>query len=405
MNPRTLSILVVLGVIAVAGGWYFGTATKPAQQIAVQSGQLMFPDLASKLRDAAKIEIESQGRTLVIDRASGQWGLPDRGGYPVQDTKLRGMLTALTELRLVEPRTSDPEQYIRLGVADPGARESKSNLLRVLDTGGKPIISVVVGHRRVRTQAKVPEQVYVRLPGQAQAWLAEGALQVDSDPQLWLDRDIMNIDHNRIASVIVARGDANLAFARNDGKFILTSPADHPKLEEYRLEDVARGLEHLTFQDVRPASDPVGNAPVGNAPAGDAPAGDARVGDARVGDAIGQSVFTTADGLSVTATVFRGEKDIWARFSAAAAEEKAKPEADRLAPRLAGWTYQLGSWKEKALVPTLDDLKATEPAAEPTAAGGADAQPEQPTPAAGLDATQPAAGGPSAPPAPETPKQ
>lgn len=380
MNPRTLSILVVLGVIAVAGGWYFGTATKPAQQVAVQSGQLMFPDLASKLRDAAKIEIESQGRTLVIDRTSGQWGLPDRGGYPVQDTKLRGMLTALTELRLVEPRTSDPEQYIRLGVADPGARESKSSLLRVLDTGGKPIISVVVGHRRVRTQAKVPEQVYVRLPGQAQAWLAEGALQVDSDPQLWLDRDIMNIDHSRIANVTVTRGDANLAFARNDGKFILTAPADHPKLEEYRLEDVARGLEHLTFQDVRPAAFPVG-------------------------DAIGQSVFTTADGLTVTAAVFRGEKDIWARFSAAAAEEKAKSEADRLAPRLAGWTYQLGSWKEKALVPTLDDLKATEPAAEPAAAGGADAQPEQPTPAAGLGATQPTAGVPSAPPAPETPKQ
>ena len=26
--------------------------------------------------------------------------------------------------------------------------------------------------------------------------------------------------------------------------------------------------------------------------------------------------------------------------------------------RLAGWTYQIGSWKEKSLVPTMDDLKA-----------------------------------------------
>jgi hypothetical protein len=30
--------------------------------------------------------------------------------------------------------------------------------------------------------------------------------------------------------------------------------------------------------------------------------------------------------------------------------------------RVSGWTYQVGAWKEKALVPTVDDLKAEEPA-------------------------------------------
>ena len=28
---------------------------------------------------------------------------------------------------------------------------------------------------------------------------------------------------------------------------------------------------------------------------------------------------------------------------------------------LAGWTYQIGAWKEKSLVPTIDDLKAEPP--------------------------------------------
>ena len=32
-------------------------------------------------------------------------------------------------------------------------------------------------------------------PDDNQSWLAEGSLQVDADPQHWLDRDIMNIDH------------------------------------------------------------------------------------------------------------------------------------------------------------------------------------------------------------------
>jgi hypothetical protein len=41
--------------------------------------------------------------------------------------------------------------------------------------------------------------------------------------------------------------------------------------------------------------------------------------------------------------------------------DKAKAEADKLNARLAGWTYQLGSWKQKALVPTMDELKAPPP--------------------------------------------
>jgi hypothetical protein len=105
------------------------------------------------------------------------------------------------------------------------------------------------------------------------------------------------------------------------------------------VDDIDRGLELLTFQDVQPDKDPVG-------------------------DKLGQSVYTTGDGLAVTVTVFKGEKDIWARF-AVTGSVKSKDEADKLNARLAGWTYQLGSWKQKALVPTLDDLKATPPAEPP----------------------------------------
>ena len=73
-------------------------------------------------------------------------------------------------------------------------------------------------------------------------------------------------------------------------------------------------------------------------------------------------MFTTDDGLAVTVRVFHADKDVWARFAAAASSDKAKPEADKLNGRLAGWTYEIGSWKEKSLVPTMDDLKAPEPA-------------------------------------------
>lgn len=336
MKTRTLIILVVLGIFAVAGGWYFGTAQEPSEQQSYNGGKLMFPDLAPKLENAAQIEVVHQGKTTAIAKHDGTWRLADRNGYAVQPTKLRSMMTALTELRLVEPRTKDPTEFSRLGLEDPNGKTAESNLLRVLDASGKPIVALIVGHRRVRTQGNVPEQVFVRQPDDNQTWLAEGSLQVDADPQLWLDRDIMNIDHTRIATVAVTAGNDTLDFARDGEKLVLKSPTDHPPLDEYKLDDVDRGLELLTFEDVQTDKDPVG-------------------------DEIGQSVYTTSDGLAVTATLFKGAKDVWARF-AASGKDKTKDEADKLNAKLAGWTYELGAWKQKALVPTLDELKAPPPA-------------------------------------------
>jgi hypothetical protein len=384
MTPRTLVILVVLGIVAIAGGWYFGIETLPTEQRSAEGGQLMFPDLAPRLQQATKIEVVHQGKPMVIEKreVAGhvRWGLADRGGYPVQETKLRSMLTALTELRVVEQRTSDPTQFATIGVEDPNAKDSNSNLLSVLDASGKPIAALIVGHRRVRTGGNVPEEVYVRRPNDKQSWLAEGSLEVDSDPQLWLDRDIMNIDHSRIAKVAVTRGDETLDFARTNDKLALSMPADHPKLDDYKLEDVSRALELLTFEDVHPDATPPG-------------------------DPVGKSVFTTSDGLTVTASVYRAppaaaakpdaaatpaapDRDVLAQFSVTG-DDKAKAEADRLQARLAGWTYQLGSWKQKSLVPSIEDLKAPapeRPAAPTDIAPGA-------APATSLPGAAPATGG------------
>ena len=349
MKSRSLLILCVLGVISLAAGWYFGPFQTPTEQTSIARGTLMFPGLVDKLGRAARIEITHQGTTIALvrkgDKTESPWGLAQRGMYPVQESKLRAMLTALTELRLVEPRTSDPSLFSRLGLEDADAKGGSSDLLKVFDDKGNVLAQLLVGHRRVRTTGNVPDQVFVRRPDQTQTWLAEGGLEVDADPSLWLDRDIMNIDHSRIASIVVHRGDTELDFAMKDGKLTMTAPANPPKLEDYKLDDLGRGLELLNFEDVLADKDAA--AP-------------------KVGDPIGTAVFTTTDGLVVNVTVLKGEKDIWARFSAAGSD-KTKDEAAKLNARLSGWTYQLGAWKEASLTPDLDTLKATPPAPTPAA--------------------------------------
>ena len=158
----------------------------------------------------------------------------------------------------------------------------------------------------------------------------------DADAMQWLDRDVLNIAHDRIASVMVTRVEGGGRSAtgvrrRPSGKFSLpTQPADHPKLEDYKVDDVARALEQLTFQAVKADADVAGSE-------------------------VGHSVFTTKDGAcgeghgAATSTRMPGRE-----FTVSSSDDKVKAEAERLGGRLAGWTYQIGSWKERSLLPTIE---------------------------------------------------
>jgi hypothetical protein len=341
MRTVTAIALAVIAGIVIGAVWYFGgppagvtgSASAPA-------GTLAFPGLAPKLATAAKVAVISKDQALMIARAGDAWSLTDKGGYPVRPDKLHELLTGLTELRLTEPRTSDPALLERLGLGDPTNANSTAVQVQVLDANSQVLAELILGHRRVRPQGNLSETIYVRRPGQDQAWLAEGQLQADTDPQLWIDRDIANIDGKKVASVVVHRGDAVLEFGRDGDKPVLKVPAEHPKLDDYRVEALFGALEMLTLTDVKPAAQ-------------------------QPGEKIGTAAITLTDGTVVEAAVSGvakadakepGTKDIWAQFAVRGESDEAK----KLAARVTGWAYQIGSWKEKAFVPTLDDLKAAE---------------------------------------------
>jgi hypothetical protein len=330
MNRRTL--LLLGGAAAATVGAVVLLTPDVAEPPPPSSTPLAFPGLAPRLAEAARIEVVRHDGTLVVNRAApDRWVLPAKADHPVRPERVRELLVGLTELRLTEPRTANPEMLERLGVEDPQRAGATSALLRVLDARGAPVAELVVGRRRMRVQANVPETVYVRRPGETQAWLAEGRIPLDSDPNLWIDRDIANIPRERVREVAVARGgEPPLRLRRGtdtDSPLAVVEPEEVPALDEISLDEVTRAFEFLTFLDVRRAAE-------------------------IPGERLGEGRFTLTDNLRIAVTAHKEGETLWATLSAEGDEEAA-----RLNARWGGWAYQVGQWKEKAFLPRLADLE------------------------------------------------
>ncbi|WP_424814011.1 DUF4340 domain-containing protein [Roseococcus sp. YIM B11640] len=305
-----------------------------------QPGALAFPGLAPRLAQAAKIELVRHNQTTTLTRDGDDWRIAEQQGYRSRPERVRELLTGLTELRLVEERTSDPSRYASLGVDDPRQEGSTATLLRVLDAQGTAIAELILGRRRVRTQGNVPESVYVRRPAEARSWLAEGRVLTDADPGLWVNRDIVALVPDRLRRVEIARnGEPALVLARAgevDAPLEVVTPPN-TIADRGAVEEVARAFDMLSFVEVRRAAD----AP---------------------GEALGEAKFTYTDGLTITVRPQQDGQVLWVKLTA----EGDSDEARQLQARWDGWAYQLGIWKEKALVPRLADLLPEAPATDAT---------------------------------------
>ncbi|MDW8315701.1 MAG: DUF4340 domain-containing protein [Rhodovarius sp.] len=330
MRRRNLWLLGagLAGAAAIAAALHF----RPREDSpGFAPGELLFPSLAERLPAVAEVSIRRHEGGVLIRRTAEGWVLPERDGFPIREARLRELLTGLTELRVIEPRARDPEGWARLGVDDPATPGSTAALLTLSDAAGRPMLELLVGRRRVRTLASVPESVYVRRPQEAQSWLAEGRLIVEADAASWMDRDIVDLPPERLLSVEIRRRDApaplSLARPAPGAPLALTGMDHPPELDAGALEEVLRGFERLTLLDAVPA-------------------------ERMPGELQGEAQFRFDGGLTVRVELSRLEQFVWIRLTA----EGGGSEGERLAARWRPWAYQVGNWKERAFLPSLADL-------------------------------------------------
>jgi hypothetical protein len=267
-------------------------------------------------------------------RDGDSWLVADKDNYPANAAKIGQVVLAMADLTLIEPKTQKADFYPRLEVEDPG--KGKSSLISVKDKSGTSLAEAIVGKRRYDRLGGGNDGVYLRKPGDPQAWLARGSLDPPKETSSWLERRILDIPEKRIAKVTLTQADGTklvISRPQPDAKFAVEdAPADAKFKGDTTTAGPAMALETMDLDDVKPSNElPIPDKDVVTAS------------------------FATFDGLAVNIRLVDRDKTSWIAISASGSGE-AEAEAKKIDEKVSRWTYAIPLYKANALKTKLADL-------------------------------------------------
>lgn len=353
MSRSLAGILAALTVIVVIGAYLSFSGRESTLAPKEETTGELFPGLREKLESVDRVVLERAEGNVTLEKNNGQWIVANNAGYWADEERLRKLFTGLSSIETLEPKTSNPDWYEKLGVQDPDEPESRSVRVTLFD-GESELASLVVGN--VKSGYQSTQERYIRPKGDERAWLVRSPLAADGDKKAWTSRTILDVVSTRIRSVSIDRWDGDDTLIKKDSpedaSFKLeTLPEGMELSTRGDLMSIARSFQNLTHSDVFRASG--------------------------FFDTLTSQTLVTAktfDGVVIEASLRSEGEDTYATFvaryddSVAVDPPSEKDESDLLTPedarkqvaeineRVSGWAYQLPNWKVRNMAKPNSEL-------------------------------------------------
>jgi hypothetical protein len=254
MTSRRLLILGALALVAIVAAFLLANHRSGTSGSALSTA--FYPDLKLQADavDAVRIYKAGDARAVELIRAdSNNWTVTERNAYAADATKIRKLLLALAQAKPVEQKTSNPDQYVKLGVED--VAQPAASGVRIELHGQKTPVNVIVGK-----PGNGPQAMYVRRAGEPASWLINEVIDTSSSPDAWLRKEIIDVPADRMQSAAIAIG-GEKAYnvtkqSRADADFKVDAVPKGKELNSPAAANgVASALTALTLADVIPAKD------------------------------------------------------------------------------------------------------------------------------------------------------
>ncbi len=188
----------------------------------------LVPGLDTWVNDITRVRITKGGNVPVATLVRGveSWTVEDAGAYPADWARLKKMLFALAQAKVIELKTSNPDYYDRLGVKDISDPGSTAVLVEIGE--GEQATRLLLG-----STAQGRAGQYVRFPDQEQALLIDRPLEVSVQAADWVQRDVVDLAEAEVV-------DVNITHPDGDTIHVSRVSADVP---DFTLDQLPKGRE------------------------------------------------------------------------------------------------------------------------------------------------------------------
>ena len=193
MSRQRFIALLVAAVLAISGALYLSTErTLPRDP----HGGALLPALAGEMNTVSAVSVRraSATPTATIHLKDGRWTVAERGDYPADVPKLRKLLLALSDAKIVEEKTSNPASFPVIGVEDPSAPGATG--AEVSFTAGDGAHAVIVGK-------PVGGGNFVRRKGENVSYSVEPGISFETEPRFWIESKLFDAAPANIQSIEV----------------------------------------------------------------------------------------------------------------------------------------------------------------------------------------------------------
>ena len=249
MSRQRFIALTVAALLAISGALYLSSQRNVQRD---SHGALLLPSLASELNTVTALSVRrgSAAPSVTVHQQAGKWTVAERADYPADVSKLRKLLLALGDAKIVEQKTSNPASFPVIGIEDPASAGA---------TGAEISIVAHDGTHGVIIGKPVGEGNFARRSGENTSYSVEPGISFEAEPRYWIDSRLMDIKAANIQSIEIkpAAGASYTVHRAAAGKadFVLDgAPPGRKAAEPATLAPSPTTLSGLTADDVSPAA-------------------------------------------------------------------------------------------------------------------------------------------------------
>jgi hypothetical protein len=249
MSRQRFIALAVAALIAIAGALFLSSQRNLPPDL---HGSALLPALAGELNTVTSLSVRrgSATPTATVHQQGGHWTVLERGDYPADVSKLRKLLLALSDAKIIEQKTSNPASFAVIGVEDPSSAGATGAEISVTARDGKH--SVIVGK-------PVGNGNFARRGGENTSYIVEPGISFEAEPRYWIDSRLIDIAAADIQSIEIkpAAGPPYTVHraAAGGGNFVLDGvPPGRKAADPASLAPSPTTYSALTADDVTPAA-------------------------------------------------------------------------------------------------------------------------------------------------------